>query len=97
VDRKWSYFGVELELIRLILMNLSIKNAPDDVVALLKLRAKTNHRSLQGELLAIIEDAVRGARPARMIVDDILMRGRQLGLQTPDEAAAMVRADRDSR
>lgn len=38
-------------------VNLSIKNASDEVVAALKLRAKQNHRSLQGELMAIIEQA----------------------------------------
>ena len=38
-------------------VNLSIKNASDEVVAALKLRAKRNHRSLQGELMAIIEAA----------------------------------------
>jgi plasmid stability protein len=38
-------------------VNLSIKNASDEVVAALKLRAQQNHRSLQGELMAIIEDA----------------------------------------
>ncbi|MBF0395069.1 MAG: Arc family DNA-binding protein, partial [Alphaproteobacteria bacterium] len=32
--------------------NLSIKNAPDDVVRRLKERAAAHHRSLQGELLA---------------------------------------------
>ena len=36
-------------------VNLSIKNAPDDVVARLRERAAKHHRSLQGELLAIIE------------------------------------------
>ncbi len=40
-------------------INLSIKNAADEVVAALKLRAKRNHRSLQGELMAIIEAAAR--------------------------------------
>ena len=38
-------------------INLSIKNASDEVVAALKLRAKRHHRSLQGELMAIIEAA----------------------------------------
>jgi plasmid stability protein len=78
-------------------INLSIKNAPDDVVALVKLRAKRNHRSLQGELLAIIEDAVLGARRPRMTVDDVLAQARRLELRTPDEATAWIRADRDSR
>jgi plasmid stability protein len=40
-------------------VNLSIKNASDEVVAALKLRAKRNHRSLQGELMAIIEAAAQ--------------------------------------
>jgi plasmid stability protein len=40
-------------------VNLSIKNAPDDVVERLRRRAERHHRSLQGELLAIIEDAAR--------------------------------------
>jgi plasmid stability protein len=40
-------------------VNLSIKNASDEVVAALKLRAQKNHRSLQGELMAIIEAAAR--------------------------------------
>jgi plasmid stability protein len=76
-------------------VNLSIKNAPDDIVALVKLRAQRNHRSLQGELLAIIEEAVR--RPARMTIDDIRAQARRLGLQTPDEATGWIRDDRDSR
>jgi plasmid stability protein len=34
-------------------VNLSIKNAPDDLVARLRERAARNHRSLRGELLTI--------------------------------------------
>jgi plasmid stability protein len=78
-------------------VNLSIKNAPDDVVELVKERAQKNHRSLRGELLAIIEDAVRRHRSPRMSVDDILAQGRRLGLRTPDDSAEIVRSDRDSR
>ena len=76
-------------------VNLSIKNAPDDIVALLKLRAQRNHRSLQGELLAIVEAAVQKSPP--LTLDQIVALIRKLGLQTPDEATAMIRADRDSR
>jgi plasmid stability protein len=77
-------------------VNLSIKNAPDDLVELVKERAQKNHRSLRGELLAIIEAAVR--RPAaRVTVDDIRAQARRLGLQTPDETTGWVRDDRDSR
>ena len=76
-------------------VNLSIKNAPDDVVQRLRERAERNHRSLQGELMAIIEAAVREERPSTPA--EILAEVRRLGLSTPSEAAAIVRADRDAR
>lgn len=38
--------------------HLSIKNVPDGLARRLKERAQRNHRSLQGELMAIIEQAV---------------------------------------
>ena len=76
-------------------MNLSIKNAPDQVVERLRRRAKRHHRSLQGELLAIIEAAVREDQPTA--VADVLAEVRRLGLRTPSEAAALIRADRDGR
>ncbi len=74
-------------------VNLSIKNAPDNVVQRLRERAERHHRSLQGELMAIIEAAVREERPATPA--EVLKAIRSLGLQTPSEAAAIVRADRD--
>ena len=76
-------------------MNLSIKNAPDQVVERLRRRAKRHHRSLQGELLAIIEAAVREDQPTTPA--DVLAEVRRLGLRTPSEAAALIRADRDGR
>jgi antitoxin FitA len=76
-------------------VNLSIKNAPDQVVQRLKERAERHHRSLQGELMAIIEEAVRDERPASPAA--ILAELRQLGLHTPKEAASIIRADRNGR
>ena len=75
--------------------NLSIKNAPDHVVQRLRQRAERHHRSLQGELLAIIEAAAREDQPAAP--SDILAEIRRLGVQTPSEAADLIRADRDGR
>ena len=74
-------------------VNLSIKNAPEGVVQRLRERAERHHRSLQGELLAIIEAAVQEDRPATPA--EILAEVRRLGLRTPSEAAALIRADRD--
>jgi plasmid stability protein len=76
-------------------VNLSIKNAPDEIVARLKERAAKHHRSLQGELLAIVEDAV--SAPRRLTPKDVLAEVRRLGLRTPAEAVTIVRANRDGR
>jgi antitoxin FitA len=76
-------------------MNLSIKNVPDEVVQRLRQRAARRHRSLQGELLAIIEDAVRSEQeltPAKLLAE---VRG--LGLRTPPDSVDIIRADRDRR
>ena len=74
-------------------LNLSIENAPDQVVQRLRERAERHHRSLQGELLAIIEAAVREDGP--LSPTELLSEVRGLGIHTPSEAAALVRADRD--
>jgi plasmid stability protein len=76
-------------------VNLSIKNAPDQLVQRLRQRAERHHRSLQGELLAIIEAAAHEDQPCTPA--DILAEIRRLGLRTPGEAAALIRADRDGR
>ncbi len=76
-------------------MNLSIKNVPEDVVQRLRERAERHHRSLQGELLAIIEEA---SKPRRwMTPQELLAEVRKLGLTSADEATAIIRADRDGR
>jgi plasmid stability protein len=76
-------------------VNLSIKNAPDHVVDRLRQRAERNHRSLQGELMAIIEAAAADERP--LSPAEVLAEVRKLGIVTPDEAVAIIRADRDGR
>jgi antitoxin FitA len=74
-------------------VNLSIKNAPDRIVKRLKQRAKNNHRSLQGELLAIVEEAVDG-RPRKLTPGEVLAKVKNLGLRTPSESVAIIRRDR---
>jgi antitoxin FitA len=74
-------------------INLSIKNAPDEVVQRLRRRAERHHRSLQGELLAIIEEAVASER--ELSPAELLAEVRHLGVRTPSDAAAIIRADRD--
>lgn len=74
-------------------VNLSIKNAPDAVVQKLRERASRHHRSLQGEMMAIIEAAVAGETTTSPL--ELLSELRQLGVATPGEAEALVRAERD--
>jgi plasmid stability protein len=87
----WICFAFKVEA--MMPVNLSIKNAPDDVVERLRTRAARNHRSLQGELLAIIEDATRSEH--KITLHEVMERNRALGLSTPDEATQWIREDRD--
>ena len=76
-------------------VNLSVKNAPDQVVDRLRQRAQRNHRSLQGELMAIIT-AAAGEDERRLTPMEILEEVRKLGVSSPSESVEMIRADRDS-
>ena len=77
-------------------VTLSIKNAPDNVVEALRQRARANHRSLQGELLAIIEEAARHTGTAPNRLDELMARVKarnlpQDGLRSVD----IIRRERD--
>ena len=76
-------------------VNLSIKNVPNELAERLRQRAARNHRSLQGELMAILEESALGTRV--LSPQEALQRVRLLGLSTGDEAARLVRDDRDGR
>lgn len=76
-------------------VNLSIKNVPDEIAARLRERAARAHRSLQGELLAILEQAAW--QEGRLTPAEALRRVRELGLETGDEATAVLRRERDRR
>ena len=85
---KWRYTGA-------MAVALSIKNVPDQIARALQKRAERNHRSLQGELMHILEQAVE-ERPfnARAFVK----RLEKYNLpETENESTAWIRKDRDSR
>jgi len=75
-------------------ISVSLKNVPDDIVDRLRKRAKRHHRSLQGELIAIIEEAVG---TSRLSVDEAESHLRELKLQTRDESTSWLRELRDAR
>ena len=71
---------------------LSIKNVPDHIYYKLRKRAEKHHRSLQGELTAIIE---AGLIENEMISPKALLAEvHASGLATPSESVQFVRQDR---
>ena len=76
-------------------VNLSIKNVPDHIAEQLRQRAAKHHRSLQGELMVILEESV--TRKRFLKPSEILGELRRDGLKTPDEAVRFVREDRNAR
>jgi plasmid stability protein len=75
-------------------VTLSIKSVPEPIVASIKERARRHHRSLQGELLAILEDT---AIPREMTVEAASRRLRALGRTSGGQSTDWIRAERDAR
>ena len=75
-------------------VSLSVKDVPDHVADALRQRAAGNRRSLQGELLHILETSV-GPRPFR--ARELWEALRQVGLPPSpgNESVQMIREDRD--
>lgn len=71
--------------------NLTIKNIPQGLHEELKRRAAANRRSLNGEILAILERGDDTQRERRVGADDVLRRLREVRRQmrgpglTPEE------------
>ncbi|MCH7712732.1 MAG: Arc family DNA-binding protein [Chloroflexi bacterium] len=74
--------------------NLSIKNVPEGILESLRAQAKQHHRSLQGELISILEEAVQ---PKALKVADVLRMVAASGVETQRESVQMIREDRDAR
>ncbi|MCH8973721.1 MAG: Arc family DNA-binding protein [Chloroflexi bacterium] len=70
---------------------LSIKNVSDDVLERLRERARRNHRSLQGELLSMLDDYVGRSS---LSLTELSEQVRRLGLSSGD-STEMAREDRD--
>ncbi|MBI2839093.1 MAG: Arc family DNA-binding protein [Acidobacteria bacterium] len=77
-------------------VNLSIKNVPDRMADALRRRAERQRRSLQGELMVILEDALSRAGET-VTVEDIVRQGMRSGLRTAADSIRIVRRARDSR
>jgi plasmid stability protein len=75
-------------------VSLSIKNVPDDLAEKLRVRAAKNHRSMQGELLAILEEGLTQGKP--LTPSELHWRLKSVGFKTPEESVQFVREDRDA-
>lgn len=75
-------------------VSLSVKSVPERIARGLRARAKRSRRSLQSELLVILEEAV-SAEP--LSPSELHRRVTALGLRTPSESTSMVREGRDAR
>jgi len=71
---------------------LSIKNVSDHTYDQLRRRAEKHHRSLQGELMAIIEASL--IENEMLSPEALLAEVRASGLTTPSESVQFVRQDR---
>jgi plasmid stability protein len=77
-------------------VNISIKNVPEEELEKLRQRARSNHRSLQGELRTILsEAATQASRQRKLTLDEFVSEIEKIGLKTPSESVQMIREDRD--
>jgi plasmid stability protein len=91
-------------------VNLSVKNVPDELAEKLRQRAERNHRSLQRELMAILEQAVaqpgagaplvpepRDPNKRYVSLDEVRRRARELFPDDGFSSVEHIRRMRDER
>lgn len=86
-------------------VNLSVKNVPDELAAQLRARAERNRRSLQRELMCILEAATGepyAAPPVqppskRISIEELARRARERFPHGTESSVAFIREMRDSR
>ena len=105
MDWVWCYNGSDMDAF----VNLSVKNVPASLVRRLRERAKRNHRSMQGELMTILEESLdygaimetravyRAGTDAAMDAADVHRMARGLNLRTGSDSTRLIREDRDAR
>ena len=75
-----------------------VRGLDDALVARLKERAKLNHRSLQSEVKAILEEAAAMAtKPEALAIVDKWQRYWEEKGKTFSDSAELIREDRDRR
>jgi plasmid stability protein len=75
-------------------VTLTIKKVPVKLVERLKRKAAMHKRSLQDELMAILEEATS---PTLMKVEELREAVRRFGPPVPGDSTKMIRQNRDER
>ncbi len=88
-------------------VNLSVKNVPDALADKLRSRARRNHRSLQRELISILEHATQdgvasaddtaGPGAGRLTIEKLAERARTLFPKGSPSSVEIIRQQRDGR
>jgi plasmid stability protein len=87
-------------------VNLSVKNVPEALAQRLRERARRNRRSLQRELLSILEAAASDQRSAassapppreRISIEELAVRAQELFPRGTRSSVAYIRQMRDER
>lgn len=79
-------------------VDLSIKHVPDDIARRLRKRAEEHHRSLQGELMAILHEAVaRTPRAAVSVAREAPAAYASARVPRASESALIIRQAREGR
>ena len=73
--------------------NISVKNVPDEIIGKLRQRAKRHHRSVQGELMAILEEATS---PTKLTIEQAEAVLKAIGLHTGDDSTSWIRELREA-
>jgi plasmid stability protein len=87
--------------------NLSVKNVPDALADKLRSRAERNHRSLQRELMSILEQATQnvvasmgnatGGATGHTTIEELAERARTLFPKGSPSSVQIIRQKRDGR
>lgn len=104
---EWRYYGFVGAVVEALMpVNLSIKNVPDALAQALRDRAARNKRSLQRELMCLLEESTPSAvvntyktspqRPTATI-QEIIELSRKLFPNGTESSVEFIRAARDVR
>ena len=74
------------------MVDITIKNIPAEIYEMIKLQARANHRSVNSEIISILDNVIQKKTP--MDVEEILERARKVREFTAHHTATAEEIDR---